>query len=230
MLDIHVRYPGFCDLMHSFKALGLLELSSSIVLDNWSSFTRLSLQKRYNLKIQDDYVSLLSAISSLIHPSHIDSLIEALSWLSIIPGSSSTSPLPPLPKKATSPIDLFTIILARKLKYEPDERDIVILAHEIVAKSSSGLEEIYTSSLVTYGSPTASAMSRCVGLPVAFAALRVLDGEVPVRGVHGPKDRTVYESVLRGLEEVGLGMKETVRKGPGMEATLTSGLVSRHSM
>jgi len=69
-----------------------------------------------------------------------------------------------------------------------------------------------------------------VGLPVAFAALRVLDGEVLVRGVHGPEDRTIYRSVLRGLEEVGLGMKETVRKGRGMEETLTSGLISRHSL
>lgn len=182
------------------------------------------------MKIQDDPASLLSAISSLIPPSHVDPLFEALNWLSIIPGNPSTSPLPPLPKKATSPIDLFTIILARKLKYEPKERDIVILAHEIVAKSSSGPEEIYTSSLVTYGSPTASAMSRCVGLPVAFAALRVLDGEVLVRGVHGPEDRTIYRSVLRGLEEVGFGMKETVRKGQGMEETLTSGLINRHSL
>lgn len=129
-----------------------------------------------------------------------------------------------------SPIDLFTIILARKLRYEPGERDIVILAHEIVAKSPIGSEEIHTSSLVTYGSPTASAMSRCVGLPVAFAALRVLDGRVPVRGVRGPEDKTVYESVLRGLEEVGLGMKETVRKGRGMEEKLTSGLVSSYSL
>jgi len=132
----------------------------------------------------------------------------------------------------TPPIDLFTIILARKLKYEPKERDIVILSHEIVAKSPSNpeAEEIHTSSLITYGTPTASAMARCVGLPVAFAALQVLDGEVSVRGVHGPTDKAVYGSVLRGLEEVGLGMKENIRRGRGMEDTLTAGLISRHSL
>lgn len=218
--------------MHSFKALGLLEIAPSIVLDNWASFARLSLQKRYDIKIQDDPASLLSAISSLVPSSHIDSLIEALSWLSIVPGKPSSSPLPPLPKKPTSPIDLFSIILARKLRYGPEERDIVILSHEIVAKSLSNpdTEEIHTSSLVTYGTPTASAMARCVGLPVAFAALRVLDGEVLVRGVHGPTDKAVYKSVLRGLEEVGLGMKESVRRGRGIENTLATGLISRHSL
>lgn len=122
------------------------------------------------------------------------------------------------------------MILAHKLKYEPEERDLVILSHEIVAQSieKPGVDEIYTSSLVTYGTPTASAMSRCVGLPVAFATLQVLDEKVPVRGVHGPTDATLYAPVLEGLQEAGLGMKENFSTGRGMEATLTESLSSRH--
>lgn len=72
-------------------------------------------------------------------------------------------------------------------------------------------------------------MSRCVGLPVAFAALQVLDGGVSMRGVAGPTDESVYGAVLRGLEEVGLGMKESVTIGSGMEGVLRDGLLNSTS-
>jgi len=63
-------------------------------------------------------------------------------------------------------------------------------------------------------------MSRCVGLPVAFAALQILNGKVVERGVIGPMHKSIYGSVLKGLSEVGLGVTEKVRKGIGMEQIL----------
>jgi len=135
--------------------------------------------------------------------------------------------LPPIPPKPMAPIDLFAALLAHKLRYESSERDLVVLHHEVVARQTpttqvrTPAEETYTSSLVSYGTPKASAMSRCVGLPVAFAALQVLDGGVNTRGVHGPTDRSVYEGVLDRLESVQLGMTESFRRGPGsVEAAL----------
>ena len=212
--------------MHCFKVLGLLEDTKLIMLEDWKSLLRLSLETRCSAQIPADSASLLSVLESLIPLSDFEKVVGALMQLSLIPGDVVS--LPPLPKKPTAPIDLFTMILAHKLKYQPNERDLVILSHEIVAQSvnNPGMDEIYTSSLVTYGSTTTSAMSRCVGLPVALASLQVLDGKVPVRGVHGPTDVTVYAPVLVGLEEVGLGMKETFKTGKGIEDTLLEGLRS----
>jgi alpha-aminoadipic semialdehyde synthase len=134
-----------------------------------------------------------------------------------------------MPSQPTTPIELFTTLLAHKLRYEPHERDMVVLHHELVAKSAEAdaVEEIHTSSLIVYGTEAGSAMSRCVGLPVAFATLQVLDGHVRARGVVGPTDKSVYGSVLRGLEEVGLGMTERVRHGMGMEGILVAGLTQQ---
>jgi hypothetical protein len=39
-------------------------------------------------------------------------------------------------------------------------------------------------------------------------------------------DATVYVPVLEGLEEVGLGMQESLMVGKGMEDILESGLIS----
>jgi alpha-aminoadipic semialdehyde synthase len=210
--------------MHSFKTLGLLEDRKPIVLDDWKSLLRMSLEIRHKIQVPDNLPSIFAVLTSLIPPPHNERVIRALVWLSLVPGDAAL--LPPLPNKPTAPIDLFTIVLAHKLKYEPNERDVVVLSHEIVAQSTDkhGIDEIYTSSLVTYGTPTASAMSRCVGLPVAFATLQVLDGKVLVRGVQGPTDITVYGPVLKGLQEVGLGMKDNFRMGKGMGETLVQGL------
>jgi alpha-aminoadipic semialdehyde synthase len=181
------------------------------------------MEVRLGVPIKEDPASIHSAITSLIPPSQIQPLLGALDWLSAPPS------LPSVPSQPMAPIDLFTTLLAHKLQYEPNDRDVVILWHEIVTESRSGppMQEVHTSSLVSYGTPAASAMSRCVGLPVALAALQVLDGGVVERGVTGPTDKAVYSSVLKGLSDAGLGVKETVSKGAGMEGTLLAGLLSR---
>lgn len=218
--------------MHWFKCIGLLETTSSIELSDWTSLARISMELKLDSRIPGDEKSFLSAMSSIVPSSQVDDVVSALRWLSLMPSRPPSASLPPLPKRPMAPIDLFTILLAHKLKYEPHERDIVVLSHEIVTQSplDPRIEEVHTSSLVTYGTSSASAMSRTVGLPVAFAALEILDGKVQVRGVQGPTDKSIYQSVLKGLGEVGLGMKERVRKGTGMEHILAKGLASRQSL
>ena len=145
---------------------------------------------------------------------------------SLCPSSTFDASLPPLPSKPTAPIDMFATLLAHKLRYAPHERDLVVLHHEIVSrpKGSPEREEVHTSSLVTYGTKEASAMSRTVGLPVAFATLQILDGGLRARGVHGPTEREVYTNVLQRLDEAGLRVKESTRKagsgGVSVEAAL----------
>jgi hypothetical protein len=70
---------------------------------------------------------------------------------------------------------------------------------------------------VTYGDPQlGSAMSRTVGLPMAFAVLRILKGEVRARGVRAPVDSEVYRPVLADLKAAGISMRETSACGSGM--------------
>jgi len=145
---------------------------------------------------------------------------HALSWLSLMPISGSVIPPIPLPTDAAAPIDLFAQLLSRRLAYQPHERDLVLLHHAFkvapsshsdarsAAEDAAALEQTVTASLVCYGTPQASAMATTVGKTLAFAALRVLDGEVKGRGVKGPYEREVWEGVLGRLEEVGLRGEE----------------------
>jgi alpha-aminoadipic semialdehyde synthase len=184
-----LRYPGYCELVQAFKRLGLLSTQPlSAPLRTWSALVPQTL----GVGISDgDGASARSAVLDTVDRHQAEQTVAALEWLSLLPAQgATTSALPPLPTAAAAPVDLLATLLAHKLRYEPSERDLVVLAHEVVARPAGAppgaAEEVHTSQLVTYGTPRASAMSRTVGLPVAFAALRVLDGQVAVRGVHGP--------------------------------------------
>jgi alpha-aminoadipic semialdehyde synthase len=229
------RYPGFASLMDSFSAIGLLESSKTIVLDRWSDLIYLPLEQKLGLSIpQDDLPSLKSALSSILPADRMHTLLEALAWLHLIPAayaspSPSSSPSTPPVLRQTAPItpvDALALYLAHTLRYAPHERDLVLLHHEIVARDPrSGLEKVHTSTLTAYGDARASAMARTVGLPVAFAAQRVLDGAVRATGVCGPtEDEAVWKGVLEGLEIRGLGIRENVKSGPSMERVLAAGL------
>ncbi|KAJ7505433.1 Saccharopine dehydrogenase-domain-containing protein [Mycena galericulata] len=217
-----LRYPGFSTLMESFRALGFLEDRKTIRLEKWGSFVRQSLQLQAPLA--DDPWSI---IKQVVKREDIEDLHDALEWLSLVPTSTAASvpsPMPPLPAERMSPLDIFAYLLSFKLRYLPHERDMVILSHEVIAHKPGMPDEVHNSSLITFGTPKATAMARTVGLPVAIAALNVLDGKVALRGVAGPTDRSIYRAVLGSLEEVGLGMKEVITTGKSIEASLVPGV------
>ncbi|KAJ7696052.1 Saccharopine dehydrogenase-domain-containing protein [Mycena rosella] len=216
-----LRYPGFSKLLESFRILGFLETNKLIRLERWSTFISQSLALQG--PVGDPWKEI---VKHALKPPAIAALHDALEWLSLVPESQATpAPMPPLPSESMTPLDIFAYLLSFKLRYLPHERDMVVLSHEVIAFKPGGVEEVHKSSLITYGTSEATAMARTVGLPVAIAALAVLDGKVPVRGVAMPSDPSVYNEVLARLEEVGLGMKEEVIPGVrSIERSLVPGV------
>ncbi|KAG5650501.1 hypothetical protein H0H81_012014 [Sphagnurus paluster] len=227
-----LRYPGFASLMQSFRALGFLDPKHKIYLDSWHSYVRTCLTSQLATNV--DTKATTAAIASIVLPDKIPELHDALEWLGLLPAPGyHSSAMPPLPAGPLPALDIFAYLLAHKLAYKPHERDMVVLSHELVTQRLHGAREreVHTSSLITYGTPRASAMARTVGIPVGIAALRVLDGTIGVRGVQGPTDASVYRPVLNGLEELGLGMTETTRvlgAGRTLEQTLGDNIYSEH--
>lgn len=220
--------------MHSFKSIGLLEPNTPIAPADWTDFARAAAEAKLGTPIPRDTASLTSAIEDLVDASTREETFDALRFFGVVPHSGeSGSPATPLalpsPTKPTAPIDLFASVLASKLRYQPHERDLVLLHHEIVAETSDAAgkgEELHTSSLVAYGDARASAMARCVGLPLAFAVRAVLDGQVSARGVCGPgADRAIWSNVLSELQRVGLGMQEKVMPMSGNRLSLEASLL-----
>ncbi|KAG6841649.1 hypothetical protein C0991_008634 [Blastosporella zonata] len=223
-----LRYPGFSSMMESFKSLGFLNQQEKIYLPDWYSFIRLCIAQQIDTK--GDGKATTNAISTLIPEEKIPELHETLEWLGLLPVSYvQPKPLPLPPAEPMYPIDIFAFLLANRLAYQPHERDMVILSHELVTNNyQTNKTEVHTSSLIVYGTPKASAMARTVGVPVALAALAVVDGKIKLRGVQGPMRQSIYRPVLAGLEELGLGMTEKTRilSGPDMVGRVEAALVN----
>ncbi|KAL0579711.1 hypothetical protein V5O48_002275 [Marasmius crinis-equi] len=215
-----LRYKGFSTLLDFFKTLGLLEVDGTInELSSWAELVPEAQRLRRQLHPKAEQIDVGTMTRSN------DANMEALTWMlseatgSGVPETSASNGLllkgglPPLPIKPASPLDLFTLLLSHKLRYAPNERDAVVMSHELITTvpGQPDREEIHTSSLIAYGDEKYSAMARTVGLPVALAALAVLDGRVDksLKGVHGPGHETVRRAVLKGLHDVGLGMEES---------------------
>jgi alpha-aminoadipic semialdehyde synthase len=232
--------------MQSFKDLGLLEDSEKISIGSWGSFLSSALSAKlksscgFDVDMNNRSLETImrealpwNQIQDLSDKTAFSQTLHALEWLGLWSANGSTKDAMSglfVPMNAHTPLELFAMVLGHKLRYAATERDMVVLSHEVIVRGPNGsptqeeVEEVHRSSLVAYGDESASAMARTVGLPVAFAALDVLDGKMKTRGVSGPSEREVYESVLGRLEEAGLGMVEScevVKKGGGASGMMS---------
>ena len=84
--------------------------------------------------------------------------------------------------KLNTPLDTLTHYLSKKLCYDKNERDLVILRHDIGILWPDNRRENRGINLVLYGEPRGySAMARTVGYPTAIAVKMILDGMVLVK-------------------------------------------------
>lgn len=112
--------------------------------------------------------------------------------------------------KLNTPLDTLTHYLSKKLRYEQNERDIVILHHDVGIQWPDNRRENRGINLVIYGdSKGKSAMSRTVGYPAAIATKMILDGEIQQRGVVLPFTPDIYRPILNRLRSEGIESFET---------------------
>jgi len=228
--------------MQSFKDFGLLDDHEEVTIESWNSLLPRTLSARVKASDVSDVhtdnrslerfmreVLLGGQSSNILEETAFRDALGALEWLglwSTIGSATDVMAGVAVPLGPHTPLEFFAMVLAHRLRYAATERDMVVLSHEVIVRGldEAHQEEVHRSSLVAYGDGSGSAMARTVGLPVAFAALDILDGKVKVRGVTGPNEREVYEAVLGRLDRAGLGMIESVETvdaaSPTIEETL----------
>jgi saccharopine dehydrogenase-like NADP-dependent oxidoreductase len=111
-----------------------------------------------------------------------------------------------------SPAQLLEKILTEKLVLGPDDKDMLVMYHEFEYEKD-GRHFLVTSSMVNLGEDqTYTSMSNTVGLPVAIAAKRILNGDITKHGVTLPIEQHIYEPILKELEEFGITFSETKKE------------------
>ena len=86
---------------------------------------------------------------------------------------------------------------------------IAIFLIEKISFPSPGKKYQIDSTMVSKGiDQTYTAMAKTVGLPVAIATLKILNGEIKSKGVQIPIKSTIYKSILKELENFDIIFKE----------------------
>ncbi len=148
-------------------------------------------------------LSLREAIQSVTDAS--ESSLNRLEWLGLFSDAEG-------PKRFVgSPAVILQDLLEEKWKLEPNDRDLVVMWHRFEYKLNEEMHEI-TSSLVLEGrDSTYTAMSDTVGWPMALAAEAMLTGRFTRVGVEVPLHKDYYETLMPGLESMGVHFKEEHR-------------------
>jgi saccharopine dehydrogenase-like NADP-dependent oxidoreductase len=111
-------------------------------------------------------------------------------------------------KGRCSAADVLQFSLERKLALAQQDTDMIVMMHE-VEYEKEGKHHSITSTLIVKGDDSIhTAMSKTVGLPLGIAAKLILQGQLPITGLHIPVIAEIYEPVLKELEKNGIVFKE----------------------
>ncbi|PHR71570.1 MAG: saccharopine dehydrogenase [Lutibacter sp.] len=107
-----------------------------------------------------------------------------------------------------TPAQILQKILMDSWTLEEDDKDMIVMCHKFGYEYKGEKRQIESQMVVLGDDQTYTAMAKTVGLPVAIATLKILNGEITKTGVLIPIDKKVYEPILRELEDYGVVFTE----------------------
>jgi saccharopine dehydrogenase-like NADP-dependent oxidoreductase len=183
-----LRNIGWCDTMHHFAGVGLLDDrprdGAGLTREAW---IRRLLDAGPDEDLSGAAARRMGLPAAALPPAN-------LAWL-------VRDDAAPLDAERVAPLDVLGAAMLAKLAYASGERDMIALHHVFAASfAAEGREEAITSTLVVHGQPHGdSAMARTVSLPAAIAAGLILKGRIAQRGVLRPVTPEIYDPVLDEL-------------------------------
>lgn len=112
--------------------------------------------------------------------------------------------------EATS-AEILQNIIERKWRLQPRDKDLLVMHHETKYLKNNEIVEHHSSMEVEGDNMIISAMAKCVGLPMAILAHKILDGQIDTKKINGvriPKDKEIYNLVLPELEKLNIKFVE----------------------
>lgn len=110
--------------------------------------------------------------------------------------------------KNATPAQILEKILSDSWTLQPEDKDMIVMYHKF-GYEWNGITSQIDSKMVCIGDDQMyTAMAKTVGLPVAMAALLILNGKIQTSGVQLPIQKEVYEPILKELESYGVVFNE----------------------
>jgi saccharopine dehydrogenase (NAD+, L-glutamate forming) len=110
--------------------------------------------------------------------------------------------------KNATPAKMLQKILEDKWTLKPDDKDMIVMYHKFGYKMNDEYKQIDSQLVVKGDDQIFTAMAKTVGLPVAIAVIKILNGEIKTPGVQLPITSEIYNPILKELEEYGVVFNE----------------------
>lgn len=110
--------------------------------------------------------------------------------------------------KNATPAQILQKILTEKWTLERDDKDMIVMYHKFGYELNGEVKQIDSNMVVIGDDQTYTAMAKTVGLPVALATIKILNGEIRTPGVQLPIKKDVYAPILKELENFGIHFNE----------------------
>ncbi len=191
-----LRYPAFCAGWNAVVALGLTDETKPVGdAKTWAELLR-------NLMSAAADETLEMASARFLDAAGSEEVIDLLRWLGLFDEI-------PLPAGAQTVTEALLPLLEEKWKLQSEDRDLVVMQHEAHFEKDGAQKTLYSTLVLEGDNQRMSAMAKTVGLPMALAAHRLMDGnhDFP-KGVHIPNVPAIYEPVLEALEAFDITFKE----------------------
>ncbi|PBJ13091.1 saccharopine dehydrogenase family protein [Flavobacterium sp. ACN6] len=107
-----------------------------------------------------------------------------------------------------TPAQILEKILSDSWALQSDDKDMIVMYHKFGYELNGEKKQIDSKMVCIGDDQTYTAMAKTVGLPVAIAALLILNAKITTPGVQLPIKKEVYEPILKELEEYGVIFNE----------------------
>ncbi|MCX6253536.1 MAG: saccharopine dehydrogenase NADP-binding domain-containing protein [Bacteroidia bacterium] len=189
------RYKGWCEALDAMKSLNMLD---DTVKDYHGKSYAEFLAERGGTEVPD----LKKKIAHRLGIPGRSQAIKSLDYLGFFSDEK-------LQFNETSPFEITSDRMIKKMLLSDDERDMVILQHIFLASYPDGKREVIKSSMLDFGSPsTNTSIARTVALPAAIAVKMILEKKIDLKGVYRPVVPQIYNPILNELKTLGIEMKE----------------------
>jgi saccharopine dehydrogenase-like NADP-dependent oxidoreductase len=111
-----------------------------------------------------------------------------------------------------SAADVMQLALEKKLALQAEDKDMIVMLHEIGYTVGSQQFAVKSSLVVIGENNLRTAMAKTVGLPLGIAVKLILNGTISLTGLHIPTKKEIYEPVLKELEEHEIKLNEEIKE------------------
>jgi saccharopine dehydrogenase-like NADP-dependent oxidoreductase len=190
-----LRYKGWCETLDAMKSINMLD-------DSVADYERMSYADFIAERAGTGKGDLRNNLAAKLGMSESSTAMKSLEYLGFFEEEK-------LHYQETTPFEITSDRMIKKMMLADDERDVVLLQHNILAAYPNGSKEVIKSSLIDYGSPsTNTAIASTVALPAAIAARMILEKKIMLSGVYRPVLPQIYIPVLNELKTLGIKMEE----------------------